>query len=145
MLDFKMHNTNNEFKGNNLLRGHCTDAGSDIRANENCIIEGWGFKLVSTGLYLSFPKGYAGIIKSRSGLAVKHGIETGAGIIDSSYRGECRVLLRNFSNVPFKIAIGNRIAQLLIVPVSLDIFFEIKKEDLSNTERGNNGFGSTGV
>jgi dUTP pyrophosphatase len=141
LMKVKMFNT--VFKGENLSRANDTDAGADIRAAVDINIKPYQSVLVSTGLHIEIPVGWAGIIKSRSGLASKHDIEVGAGILDSAYRGECKVLLRS---LPFQINKGDKIAQLLIVPVMLAEFVEVDSlDDLSISDRGNKGFGSSGI
>lgn len=102
-------------------------------------------KLIPTGLSIAIPEGYCGMICSRSGLAVKYGIKTNipVGIIDSDYRGEISISLANTGYDTFYIKRGDRIAQLLIVPVIQPEISEVK--ELSTTERGEGGFGSTGV
>jgi dUTP pyrophosphatase len=100
---------------------------------------------VKTGIAIEIPKGYFGQVCSRSGLAVKNKIDCGItpGIIDSDYRGELIVCLRNYSDVNFKIKRGDRIAQLLILPYK-QVNIEVV-EELSDTVRGSGGFGSTGI
>lgn len=97
-----------------------------------------------TGLGAEIPEGCAGMIFTRSGLGVKHGVAVanGVGVIDSDYRGEIHVGLRNSSGVPYTIRPGERIAQLIIMPVCLPIVEETN--ELSQTVRGAGGFGSTG-
>lgn len=126
-----------------LTKQHESDAGLDICANENVVIEPRSRNLISTGIRVAIPDGYAGLLWSRSGMSYKHGIEVGAGLIDSSYRGEVKVLLYNHSDVPFIVAKGNRIAQLLTIPVVTTPY--VKVETLDETQRGVGGFGSTGV
>ena len=94
-----------------------------------------------TGIAAALPEGTVGMIRSRSGLAVRHGIDVLAGTIDSDYRGEIRVVLINHGGVQVDILKGDRIAQLVVVPVFLDA---ISVEELDDTERGEDGFGSTG-
>jgi len=91
---------------------------------------------------LAIPPGYVGLVWPRSGLAVRHGIDTLAGVIDSDYRGEVRVVLINHGEAPFRIAPGDRIAQLLIQRVERATFGAAAA--LDDTERGDGGFGSTG-
>lgn len=99
--------------------------------------------LISTGLAIHIPPNHVGIIKSRSGLAVA-GIEVGAGVIDSDYRGEVKILLRNLSySAEYKAQVGDRIAQLLVVPLAPHVIIQ-EKDELDTTERGSGGFGSTG-
>jgi len=104
-----------------------------------------GRALVPTGLVLEIPYGYEGQVRPRSGLANRYGITVlnSPGTIDSDYRGEVQVILVNHGNEPFEISHGQRIAQLVIAPVVQCGFFQA--ETTSNTERGEQGFGSTGV
>lgn len=102
-----------------------------------------GRALVSTGIEIELPMGTVGRIASRSGLSVKCNVEVGAGWIDSDYRGTLMVELKNLSSRPFKIDQGDRIAQLVILPV---VDAEIRVvTGLNETERGASGFGSTGT
>jgi dUTP pyrophosphatase len=102
-----------------------------------------GRALVPTGVALSIPEGHVGRVGSRSGLSVKHNIETGAGWIDSDYRGELKVELKNFSGLEFVVEEGDRIAQLIILPIVTPELEEV--DALSPTTRGAGGFGSTGA
>ena len=123
------------------------DAGCDLIAAEQIMLEpGGGRALISTGIAIALPEGYAAFIQPRSGLAFKHGVTclNTPGLIDSGYRGELKVLLVNTDpNVPFEVNRGERIAQLVIQKVEQAEFAEV--DDLSETERGAGGFGSTGV
>lgn len=101
-----------------------------------------GSYLVSTGISVAIPHDCYGRVASRSGLAMK-GIEVGAGVIDSDYRGEVKVLLRNLGGFPFEVKHGDRIAQLIIENIITPDVTEVK--DLDQTVRGSGGFGSTGV
>jgi dUTP pyrophosphatase len=127
-------------------------AGFDLFAVERTVIpaacarEGRvdiGRALVPTGLAFSIPDGHVGRVGSRSGLSVKHNIETGAGWIDSDYRGEVKVELKNFSGQDFIVEEGDRIAQLIILPIVTPDLEAIDR--LPPTTRGAGGFGSTGV
>jgi dUTP pyrophosphatase len=126
-----------------LKKAHPTDAAFDIEASEDDVIFCGDSALISTDLKVAIPNGYCGILKSRSGLSVKHGIDVGAGVIDAGYRGEVKVLLRNHSTEDFAIRVGDRIAQLMIVPVP-EIEWIVVSE-LPEADRGDNGFGSSGV
>jgi dUTP pyrophosphatase len=117
-------------------------AGADLRASEALEIPPGGRAAVPTGLRLAIPPGFVGLVWPRSGLAVRHGIDTLAGVIDSDYRGEVRVVLVNHGTEPFRIDAGDRIAQLLVQPVVRAAF--APTERLADTERGTEGFGSTG-
>lgn len=100
---------------------------------------------VPTGIALALPEGWEGQVRPRSGLALKHGITVlnSPGTIDADYRGEIRVILANLGNVPVTIARGERIAQLVIAPVSRAAWQVVA--DLPQTHRGAGGFGSTGT
>lgn len=101
--------------------------------------------LIPTGIALSIPDGYVGIVAARSGLACKKGIclSNGIGVIDSDYRGEISVGLFNSSKDEFTVERGERIAQLMFVPVESAVF--VSTDSLDETERGEGGFGSTGT
>ena len=102
--------------------------------------------IVSHTSGIVLPEGYAGFVLPRSGLAIKHGITVvnTPGLIDSNYRGELKVILQNTDpHVPFTIHVGDRIAQLVVMPVPHMSFTPV--DVLSNTERGEGGFGSSGV
>jgi dUTP pyrophosphatase len=117
-------------------------AGADLRARETTLLEPGARAAVTTGLFLQIPPGHVGLVWPRSGLAVRHGIDTLAGVIDSDYRGEVRVVLVNHGTEPFRIEAGDRIAQLLIQPVERVAF--VRAESLDASDRGAGGFGSTG-
>lgn len=119
------------------------DAGLDLHAVENVIIPPQERKLIATGIAMAIPSGYAGLIWDRSGMAAKHGITTLGGVIDSNYRGEWKVILHNLSTEPFTVEKGMRIAQLLIQPVQKKEIVEVEELD-EDTERGTEGFGSSG-
>ena len=122
------------------------DAGADLVANENVMLPPAGGRaLISTGIAIAIPEGYAGFVQPRSGLAAKHGVTclNTPGLIDSGYRGELKVLLINTdSETPFEVVKGERIAQLVIQRVESVEFIEV--EALSDSDRGSGGFGSTG-
>jgi len=122
-------------------------AGMDIRANINepIVLKPLERKLVSTGLFIALPKGYEAQVRPRSGLAFKKGITVlnSPGTIDADYRGEIGVILVNISSEDFIIEDGERIAQLVIAQHEQAQWIEVN--ELSTTERGIGGFGSTGV
>lgn len=122
-------------------------AGVDIRASldEDLVLKAGEFKLVSTGIYLEIPSSYEVQIRARSGLSIKHGIGlvNGIGTIDSDYRGEIKVPLINFSKEDFTIENGMRIAQMVLSKYEKIEFEEV--DELSDSERRDGGFGSTGV
>ena len=122
-------------------------AGADLCAllNEPLIIPAGKFAMVPTGLFFEIPEGYEVQVRPRSGLAAKNGVTVlnTPGTIDSDYRGEIKVILINLSDADFTINSGDRIAQMIIAPVTQAKF--TITESLSETERGTGGFGSTGV
>ena len=121
------------------------DAGLDLRANEQVDLAPHERRLVSTGLAIAIPEGYAGFVQPRSGLALKNGVTVlnAPGTIDAGYRGEIGVVLANFGEAPFKVEPGMRIAQLVIAAVA-SVTVEVS-DTLSSSERGAGGYGSTGV
>jgi dUTP pyrophosphatase len=120
-------------------------AGLDLASNEEVALEPMQRRAVGTGLCLEIPEGYEGQVRPRSGLALKAGLTclNTPGTIDSDYRGEVKVILINLSTELAKIRRGDRIAQLVIAPVSRAELVEV--ESLAKTERDRGGFGSTGV
>ncbi|CCG22724.1 Dut1 dUTP pyrophosphatase [Candida orthopsilosis Co 90-125] len=125
-------------------KGSVLAAGYDLYSSEDSQIPAHGQGLVSTDISIIVPIGTYGRVAPRSGLAVKHGISTGAGVIDADYRGEVKVVLFNHSDKHFEIKKGDRIAQLVLERIVNADLEEIDLEGLSNTERGEGGFGSTG-
>lgn len=123
-------------------------AGADLYAciDEEMVIAPGETKLVPTGISLEIPVGYAGLIYARSGLATKRDLAPAnkVGVVDSDYRGEFMVALHNHGNVEQRIEAGERVAQLVITPYLKAIFNEVEELD-ENTDRGTNGFGSTGA
>ena len=119
-------------------------AGMDLCAMQRLTIEPGDTALVSTGVSAAIPPGYEGQIRPRSGLALKHGVTVlnAPGTIDSDYRGEIKVLLINLGKEAFEVNYDARIAQLVICPV---VRAELRVGELETTERGEGGFGSTGV
>ena len=127
--------------------GSINAAGADLYAciDSALVVRPGETVLVPTGLSMEIPEGYAGLIYARSGLASKKGLAPAnkVGVIDSDYRGEVLVALHNHSAADASIEPGERIAQLVITPYIMGVFEEA--EDLSDTERGKGGFGSTGT
>ncbi len=124
---------------------HPGDAGADLSAAEQGTIQPGGRALVSVGMAIAIPDGYAGLVMPRSGLAVRHGVTVlnSPGLVDSGYRGELKVALINHGSEPFVYEPGDRIAQLVITPVEACDFVEV--DDLPDSARGEGGFGSTGI
>lgn len=116
-------------------------AGLDLSASEDVTIPPRKWKLISTGLAMQIPGGYYGRIAPRSGLAAKNGIDVLAGVIDENYTGEVKVILMNNDDKEFQVHCGERIAQIIFEKILVDDF-EVVSE-LTETERGANGFGST--
>ena len=124
---------------------HPSDAGMDVRSVEDIVIPARGRALVHTGLVMLLPPGYEAQVRPRSGLALKNGITVlnTPGTIDSGYRGEIGVILFNSSDEPFKVAKGDKVAQIVIAPVTQPEIAET--DEIDSTDRGAGGFGSTGV
>jgi dUTP pyrophosphatase len=121
-------------------------AGADLYAaiDGSVVIKPGGWALVPTGIAVAIPDGYEGQVRPRSGLALKHGIGmlNGPGTIDADYRGEIGVILFNFSDRPFPVHRGDRIAQLVFAKLTKAAFRTV--ETLNETKRGSGGFGHTG-
>jgi dUTP pyrophosphatase len=124
-------------------RAYDGDAGFDLAACERAVLRPGERVVVNTGLALEIPDGYAGFVQPRSGLAARYGIGivNSPGLIDSGYRGEIRVVLLNTGDEPFAVEPGMRIAQLVVVPVPQIRVVEV--EDLTASDRGARGFGSS--
>lgn len=135
-------------KSNNSLPEYSTaqSAGMDLRAfiTKPVVLGALDRALIPTGLYIEMPEGYEAQVRPRSGLAIKYGVTVlnSPGTIDADYRGEICVELINLSNTPFTIEPGERIAQLVFNKYEQAKFIEV--EELSETERGEGGFGHTG-
>tara|TARA_Y100000004_G_C8943554_1_gene425226 strand:+ start:667 stop:1119 length:453 start_codon:yes stop_codon:yes gene_type:complete len=126
-------------------RGSALCAGFDLYCDANFEIAPGDRHLVSTGIALEIPGDCSyGRIAPRSGLAVKHGIQVGAGVVDADYRGEVKVLLFNHGSDTFSATAGDRIAQLIIERCKMPDVTVVTDRALSATERGTSGFGSTG-
>ncbi|KAL5335109.1 dUTPase-like protein [Aspergillus crustosus] len=123
-------------------RGSAFAAGYDLYSAKEIVIPAKGKALVDTGLAIAVPEGTYGRVAPRSGLASKHFIDTGAGVIDADYRGEVKVLLFNFSDVDFTIKEGDRVAQLVLERIYTPEVLVV--EELEESVRGIGGFGSTG-
>ena len=144
MLKVKINN-----RGRQPLPTYATalSAGMDLRANidEDITLLPMQRQLVPTGLHIALPEGYEAQIRPRSGLALKHGVTVlnTPGTVDADYRGEIMVLLVNFSNEPFTVKDGERIAQMVIAKHE-KVDFELV-DTLDETERGAGGYGHTGL
>lgn len=144
MIEIKVVN-----KGHQQLPAYATaqSAGMDLRANLDApvVLRPMERRLIPTGLHIALPEGFEAQVRPRSGLALKHGITVlnTPGTIDADYRGEVMVLLINFSQEDFKIADGERIAQMVIARHEQAEFVLV--DELDTTERGEGGYGHTGV
>ncbi len=124
---------------------HPGDAGADLRSRDSFVLEPGERRLVPTGIAIAVPEGYAAFVHPRSGLAARHGVSivNTPGTIDAGYRGEVRVCLVNTDRqVAVPIARGDRIAQLVVQPVSRAVFVPVAQ--LPDSSRGSGGYGSTG-
>lgn len=119
-------------------------AGYDLSAVENKIIPAMGWDKVATGIAFQCPMDCYGRVAPRSGLTYKKGVAVGAGVLDSSYRGEIQVILFNHNKEDLVIQKGDRIAQIIFEKIYLPDVKEVSYEQLSASERGTGGFGSTG-
>lgn len=130
------------------LRANSTDAGADLMSAETVLIYPNEMKMVDTGVAIQIPRGYVGLVYSRSGQGkLRIHLANSVGVIDSDYRGNIKVILVNEGDNPYEItAYSSRIAQLVITPIMLATFRQYKgnDEDWVNTKRGIGGFGSTG-
>ena len=124
---------------------HPSDAGMDVRSVEDLVIAPGRRALVRTGLVMLLPPLYEAQVRPRSGLALKSGVTVlnTPGTIDSGYRGEVGVILVNFGEVDFQVKKGDKIAQIVIAPVTQPTIVET--DEVDETDRGSGGFGSTGV
>ncbi|KAI2619345.1 dUTP diphosphatase [Hypomontagnella submonticulosa] len=124
-------------------RGSAFSAGYDLYASRAITIPSRGKGLVETDIALAVPAGTYGRVAPRSGLAAKHFIDTGAGVIDADYRGPLKVLLFNHAEADFEVAAGDRVAQLVIERIYTPEVLEVA--ELEESVRGAGGFGSTGT
>ena len=121
---------------------HSGDAGFDLYSVDRVAIAPGERVQIKTGIAMEIPFGYSGLIWDKSGLSHKHGLKTLGGVIDAGYRGEVLVGITNFSNIEFCLEAGHKVAQMLIQKVEAPEIIEV--EELSETLRGESGFGSTG-
>lgn len=125
---------------------HAGDAGLDLCSAENVVLAPGERRVIGTGIAVAIPEGFVGLGAPRSGLAARDGLSmvNSPGVVDSGYRGEIKVILVNLDpHEPISIQRGDRISQLLIVPVARARVIE--REELSETDRGDAGLGSTGI
>ena len=124
-------------------RGSEFSAGYDLYASEPAVVKSKNRALAPTGIAISVPPGTYGRIAPRSGLAVKHGIDIGAGVIDFDYLGEIMIVMFNHGDADYAINAGDRVAQLILEKIETPAVLEVK--ELQKTTRGALGFGSTGT
>ena len=122
-------------------RTHVDDAGLDLYNLEDFRLEPGEGRAIKTGIALAIPKGYVGLVADRSSLG-KRGLKTAGGVIDAGYRGEIHIVLWNISQEIFELKHGERLAQLLLIPISTPAVQEVTS--LEETARGAKGFGSSG-
>ena len=122
-------------------RAHHDDAGLDLYCLEDIVLPVQEGKVTRTGIAMAIPAGHVGLVSDRSSMA-KRGVKTAGGVIDAGYRGEIHVVLRNISTEEIRIARGERIAQILIIPIVTPAVREVTS--LDETLRGSKGFGSSG-
>jgi dUTP pyrophosphatase len=123
-------------------RAHGDDAGLDIYARDFDIVPARGSAFFDTGVHIEIPRGYVGFIKSKSGLNVKYGVTSADGTIDAGYMGSVGVKLYNNSTKDYTVRRGDKISQIVILPIVTPEPVEV--DELEATERGTDGFGSTG-
>jgi dUTP pyrophosphatase len=130
------------------VRAHSTDAGLDIKSPSNFVVAPHGSATINTGVHISIPEGYAGFVKSKSGLNVKHDI-TAEGVVDAGFSGSVVIKLHNLGDEEYHISPKDKVAQIVILPILTPEIEYVSKEDLEEdaanaSDRGNSGFGSTG-
>lgn len=122
------------------VRAHADDAGLDLRSREDKWVHPGCHEFFDTGIHVAIPPGYVGMISSKSGL-MRKGL-TARGVIDSSYRGSIGVVLYNHGNEGYLVKAGDKITQLILMPIEIPVLKFV--DELDDTERGSDGFGSTG-
>lgn len=122
-------------------RGHATDAGLDLLSPIDTVVPAKGSITIDTGVHIELPPNTAGFLKSKSGMNVKYGI-TSEGVIDVGYTGSIAVKLYNHSNIDYAVSRGDKISQLVVMKIAIPTLDVV--ESFEKTERGDNGFGSTG-
>lgn len=122
-------------------RGHATDAGLDLRTPKAVTVPAYGSVTIDTGVHVALPHGCAGLLVSKSGLNVRHGI-TSTGLIDEEYTGSIVVKLYNHGSEDYEFVVGDKVTQLVVIPVVRDPLEQVAA--FRPTDRGDDGFGSTG-
>ena len=131
-----------QVRGVSIASSHADDAGYDLLASEACVVKKRKRRLVKTGLHVAVPSGTYGRVAPRSGLAMRHGIDVGAGVVDRGYTGEIKVLLINHSDTDYRVHKNDSIAQLIVT--SIEKPRVVLVDQLRASERGAKGFGSSG-
>jgi dUTP pyrophosphatase len=127
------------------VRAHPTDAGADLKSSEYYTMIPGEQHMYDTGVAIAIPEGFVGLVFNRSSQGKKGiTIPNSVGVIDSDYRGNIKVLLRNDSDVDYNVNILDRIAQLVLVPIVIPVLEQYDGDNWNNTVRGTGGFGSTG-
>lgn len=124
-----------------LEKAHNVDAGFDIRTPVNAYVPSGDSVVIDTGVHIEIPRGYVGMLKSKSGLNIKHDL-VGEGVIDVGFTGSIKVKLYNNGRESYRFDRGDKIIQLVLLPIPEVNLIQVDK--LEETERGDNGFGSTG-
>jgi dUTP pyrophosphatase len=138
-MELKVKKINNDVRL--PLYGHKGDAGLDLFSSMDFVLAEGKVEAISTGIKVAIPDGFVGLVWDKSGVSLK-GVHRLAGVIDSGYRGEVKVVMINLGDKPFVIEKGMKIAQMLVQPITMVRVVEV--EDLDDTSRGEGGFGSTG-
>lgn len=121
--------------------GHKGDAGLDLFSSTDCVLAGGEVKAIATGIQVEIPEGYVGLVWDKSGISL-NAVHRLAGVIDAGYRGEIKVVMANLGDKDFSVEQGMKIAQLLIQPIIEVNVIDV--DELKESSRGENGFGSTG-
>lgn len=121
---------------------HPGDAGMDLFTTEDVVLKPQEYFPIPTGIAMEIPVGFVGLIWDKSGIAIKNGLKTLGGVIDSGFRGEIKIGMINLSDKEYKFEKGHKVAQILIQKIEQPEVVEV--EELSDTSRGEGGFGSTG-
>lgn len=120
-------------------------AGYDLSACEDAVVPAGGWKMINTGIAVQIPSDCYARVAPRSGLTLKKGLSTGAGVVDSDYRDAVRVILFNHSDIDFEVKAGDRIAQMIFERIYTPELEVVEYQTMTDTQRGLGGFGSTGV
>ena len=129
-------------EGAKVSRAHEADAGLDLCARETKIVPARGSAIFDTGVHVEIPRGAMGLVLPKSGLNVKHSVVASVGVIDAGYTGSIVAKLYNHGKVGYEVEVGDKICQLVFVPIFTPVLEVV--DELEDTERGENGFGSSG-